>query len=508
MATNVLNGLLGGISNVGGKLANALLGTANTTNLQQQEKYPAGLQNYLDSLENQPYMKDFLNQPKETRPSLEQIKEGVAQGLNFGIPEIADAQDALKVNKPQTGEQIDLAQMGQFNSYPLQGGLTTSPRQGGFLNDLAAGYRENYSQGFNPSNLEPQNKNFATRTGELLGSVGRFVDSPLGRGLIAAGLTSALGYKNPLKEGLTAMTGRQSAKTNDELFRKSLQDAGIDTSNIRGNVTSELYKNLMTNSYKYKNLDQNTYLKMKNYYDSQLQSGILSPEAYKANVEALNNQYVNSQIQTMQAGNVGVSNQTRNTNMNEQLLPYKQYALQMSPQVALGNLGVAQGNLALRQQELPYDIAYKQAQIENFKNKGNEKLSASQKDAQSTLSQIGTIRNLVKANPTATGLAQGYTPGDIINRVDKNPEHIKTRTAIDALRTKVRHDLTGAQFSPKEAREYEKFLPTNKDRPEIINAKLDALEQRYYADFGVSLTGQNNPSLGTTSSGVKYKVVE
>ena len=218
MATNILNGLLGGVSSVGGKLANALLGTANTTNLQQQEKYPAGLQSYLDSLENQPYMKDFLNQPKETRPSLDQIKEGVAQGLNFGVPEISRAQDELKVNKPQTGEQIDLAQQGQFNSYPLQGGLTTSPRQGGILSDLAAGYKENYTQGFNPANLEPQNKSFATRTGEVLGTLGRFVDSPLGRGLIAYGLNNALGYKDSALEGLQAFVGRQNAKTSDAVF--------------------------------------------------------------------------------------------------------------------------------------------------------------------------------------------------------------------------------------------------------------------------------------------------
>ena len=367
----------------------------------------------------------------------------------------------------------------------------TPQRQGGILNDMARGYRDNYNNSFSVNNIG-QNKGWAQRLGEGLGSVGRFIDSPLGRGLIAAGLNKALGYDDSLQEGLTAMVGRQNAQTADKVYRQQLSQMGYkdeDLANIKGNITDSIYKNLASNVWRFRNLDQNSYVKMKTLYDRQLQQGIITPEEYKMNVDALNNQYVNSQIQTMQAGNVQESNQTK-------LLPYRQYALETAPQIALGNLGVAQGNLALKQAEMPLNIEYKQAQIDKIKNP----LSASQKDAQSTLGQISNIRALVKANPNATGLAQGYTSGDVLNRIDKNPENIKTRTAIDALRTKVRHDLTGAQFSPKEAREYEKFLPTNKDNAQIINAKLDALEKRYYADFGVSLTGQTSANNTNTNN--------
>lgn len=394
----------------------------------------------------------------------------------------------VKANDEETGEEV---------TYNPNSSVTASsnPRVGGLLNDLASGYNENYNNRFSFNNIGDNDidfdrkKGFGYRLGEGLGTVGRFIDSPLGRFGLAYGLNSALGYKNSLQEGLTAAVGRQNAQTADRVYRQQLRQMGYtddDLNQINGNITNDIYKNLSQNVWRFRNLDQNTYVKMKTLYDRQLQQGIISPEEYKYNVEALNNQYVNSQIQTMQAGNVEESNQTK-------LLPYKQKALELAPQISLGNLGVAQGNLALNTKRLAHQIEQD--------NKPDVKLSASQKDAQSTLSQIGTIRNLIKQNPNATGLQKGYVPGDIINRVDKNRDNIKTRTAIDALRTKVRHDLTGAQFSPKEAKEYERFLPTNKDNAEIINAKLDALEQRYYADFGVSLTGDT----GSTKVG-KYNV--
>ena len=194
---------------------------------------------------------------------------------------------------------------------------TTETFRPGFFNDLASGYKDNYDNGFNVNNLRNNNQNIATRLGEGLGTVGRFVDSPLGRGLIAAGLNKALGYDDSFLEGLQAFAGRQNAVTADKLYRKQLKDYGYtdeDLSQIRGNITSDVYKNLANNLYKTKNLDQNTYIKLKKAYDTQLQMGILSPEQYQTNVDALNNQYVNSQVQTMQAGDVGLSNQTRNTN--------------------------------------------------------------------------------------------------------------------------------------------------------------------------------------------------
>lgn len=486
MAGSLAEKLLGGITN-------GLFGS-QPIEVSQGPQYPAAIQNYINTLDNQPFFKDLMNQPKQIAMTPEQYKEGFTQGLNFGVPELAEAHRVLGIKTPQTGEEIDLAKQGQFNSYPMQSILSAQPRQGGFLNDLAKGYRENYNNGFSPENLMPQNKNFATRTGELLGSVGRFTDSPLGRGLIAAGLNSAMGYEDSLKEGLSAYVGRQNARTADNLYRNQLQQLGYnneDIDSIKGNVTSDIYKNLASNAYKLKNLDQNTYLKMKKFYDDQFKNGQFTPEEYKANIDALNNQYVNSQIQTMQAGNVGVSNQTRNTNMNEQLLPAKQYALAVSPQVALGNLGVAQGNLALRQQLAPYDIAYKQAQLQNMQNKASGDKSAIKaiNENAATLADIDAGLQSIEENPGAYSWAKGKMGADLANRLD--PKGVATRTQIDNITAVYRKWLTGAQMSDAERKAYERFLPAPTDNAQIVKAKLNGMKNSIERKNQILMQGVN-----------------
>lgn len=487
MANGLAQRLYGGISN-------ALFGTQPMTTVQGGQ-YPTELQEYLDDMENQQYVKDLLNRPAQERMSLDQIKEGFTQGLNFGSQDMANDQKKLNINTPQTGEEIDLARTGQFNTYPTQSTIVAGPRQGGLFNDLAKGYNDNYYNKFSPENLAPQqNKGFATRLGEGLGTLGRFVDSPLGRGLLAAGLNKAMGYDNSLQEGLTAYVGRQNNQTADRIYRNQLKQMGYsdeDLSQIKGNLTSDIYKNLISNMYKFKNLDQNTYMKMKTAYDRQLQQGIMTPEEYKASVEALNNQYVNSQIQTMQAGNVQKSNQTLNTEMNQQLLPYKQYALQVSPQVAMGNLGVAQGNLALRQQLAPYEVAYKQAQLENMQNKASGDKSAIKaiSENSATLADIDAGLQLIEQNPSAYSWLKGKIGADVANRID--PKGVATRAQIDNITAVYRKWLTGAQMSDAERKAYERFLPAPSDNAQIVKAKLNGMKQSIERKNQILMQGIN-----------------
>lgn len=115
-----------------------------------------------------------------------------------------------------------------------------------WLKDFASGYNDNYKNRWGNTDL-PQEKSWGTRIGEGLGTIGRFVDSPLGRGLIAGGLNSALGYDNSLQEGLNAFVGRQNAQTADRVYRKQLGQMGYtdqDLSNITGNITPTIYKGL------------------------------------------------------------------------------------------------------------------------------------------------------------------------------------------------------------------------------------------------------------------------
>ena len=70
---------------------------------------------------------------------------------------------------------------------------TLTNHRPGFFEDFGRGYRENATQGFNVNNLVPvENKGLATRLGEGLGTIERFANTPLGRGLIAYGLSNAI----------------------------------------------------------------------------------------------------------------------------------------------------------------------------------------------------------------------------------------------------------------------------------------------------------------------------
>lgn len=139
-----------------------------------------------------------------------------------------------------------------FDTPVIVGGVSeTNAPQRSWLRDFASGYNDNYKNRWGNTDL-PQEKNWATRIGEGLGTVGRFIDSPLGRGLIAGGLNKALGYDNSLTEGLKAFTGRQNAQTADRVYRKQLGQMGYtdqDLSNITGDITPTIYKGL-TDSFR------------------------------------------------------------------------------------------------------------------------------------------------------------------------------------------------------------------------------------------------------------------
>lgn len=470
MTAGLWNNLGNKFTNAGSALANALFGTQNITPMQQnQTKYPEGLQNYLDSLDQKPYMQKLLNQPKETGLTLDQYKEGIAQGLNFGVPEIADAQEALKINKPKTGEEIELAKTGQFNTYsggPLSAGLSATNRQGGLFNDITTGFRENYHNSFDPSNLAPQNKNFATRLGEGLGTVARFADSPLGRGLLAYGLNNTLGYDDSGLEGITAFVGRQNARTADEIYRNNLNQLGIDTSNIKGNVTSDVYKNLADFSYKQQSLQAK----------KDIAEAKDNVSRARMIMSALNNGTITPAEAQLQMANYGITFKELQESNQTKLLPAKQYAMMVAPQVALGNLGVAQGNLALRQAELPYDVAYKQMQIQNMLNKNNSDKTMMKQlsENNATLADIDAGIQAITENPGAYSWAKGKLGADIANRID--PKGVGTRTQIDNITAVYRKWLTGAQMSDQERKAYERFLPAPTDNAQIVKAKLQGMK--------------------------------
>ena len=123
---------------------------------------------------------------------------------------------------------------------------TLANHKPGFLEDFGRGYRENATQGFNVNNLAPvENKGLATRLGEGLGTVERFANSPLGRGLIAYGLSNSMGDTNPLEQAFTAGVGRQNNMTQDRIYRNQLKQLGMtddEVNAIPGNVTKDVFE--------------------------------------------------------------------------------------------------------------------------------------------------------------------------------------------------------------------------------------------------------------------------
>lgn len=123
---------------------------------------------------------------------------------------------------------------------------TLTNHRPGFFEDFGRGYKENSTQGFNVNNLAPvENKGFATRLGEGLGTIERFANTPLGRGLIAYGLSNAMGDTNPLEQAFTAGVGRQNNMTQDRVYRNQLKQLGMtddEVNAIPGIVTKDVFE--------------------------------------------------------------------------------------------------------------------------------------------------------------------------------------------------------------------------------------------------------------------------
>jgi hypothetical protein len=312
------------LQNAKDKFINALFGTpVQVEGVAPSVGYGDKIDEYLNGLGSQPYMQGLLNQPKETGLTLDQYKQGVANGLNYGVPEIAQAQKELGINVPKTGEEIELANVGQFNQPTmLSVGTAISPsRQGGFFNDLASGYRENATQGFDVNNLAPQRKGLATRIGEGLGTLARFYDKPIGRMAVATGLSMLTDEANPLGEGVKAYVGRQTNMTRDNVYRNQLKQMGMsedEVNAIPGIITDDIFKNYTLANYRnnmtnYRNLklDKDTYIKQQQNIYKMLNDGVITAEEATKQMQLLNDEYQKQNPMDMQESNKTVQGNRR-----------------------------------------------------------------------------------------------------------------------------------------------------------------------------------------------------
>ena len=356
--------------------------------------------------------------------------------LGTKVPDV----DKVDLSGVDTNNPYFAENMGMETSEPQVKMLTstTPDRRGGILPDMARGYNENYNNAFNVNNLG-QNKGWAQRIGEGLGTVGRIIDSPLGRGSLAAGLNSALGYDNSLQEGLTAAVGRQNAQTADRIYRQQLADQGIDTSNIGGNINSDIYRQIL--------------------YGQQLQDNAAYRQLYLDNQQRQNE----------------IMNQIRRDQLERQ---ERQDA--MKNQIDMSRLGLESQKVG--------------AYIQSLRNKQNktaeDKATLRQlNDNSATLADIDAGIQLIEQNPQAYTWLKGKVGADIANRID--PKGVPTRTQIDNITAVYRKWLTGAQMSDAERKAYERFLPAPTDNAQIVKSKLQGMKNSIERKNQILMQGAN-----------------
>ncbi len=287
--------------------------------LKRQEQIEV-MNEYLNAIRNNqvPWAQNAVNQY-----GADAVTQGISEGKNFGVPEIADWINQYK----QTAGANALGNPGN----PLTGELEQDRKYGMFdkfidgLNSFRTGFNDNFQHKFVPDNLRPEKKGVMNRIGEGVGTGARLLNSPLGRGLITAGIVGATGG-SPLQMmaygGQTAVQNQQ-IKSNNALYAPKLEQLGYspeDMEKISGYIDSDTFKNLVDtdykmqyNSFRNRKLDQDSYLRIKKMLDDQLKAGMIDPTTYLLNVRELNTQLSNEKVYTTSDSKVKESNDTRKT---------------------------------------------------------------------------------------------------------------------------------------------------------------------------------------------------
>lgn len=230
---------------------------------------------------------------------------------------------------------------------------TISNYRPGFFNDLASGYRENATQGFDVNNLAPQRKGLATRIGEGLGTLARFYDKPIGRMAVATGLSMLTDEANPLGEGVKAYVGRQTNMTKDKAYRQNLQQMGYtqeEIDSIPGIVNDQVYTNLiraqqLRDNAEYRNmlLENNAqerataleFQRMKDVYDRAQKNREFN---YRAQQDAIDNEFKRQELANKQQK--GASGNISNLNaVNAQLQRFEDSFADMPGKIESNTLG-------------------------------------------------------------------------------------------------------------------------------------------------------------------------
>lgn len=126
--------------------------------------------------------------------------------------------------------------------------LQNVPEKSGFLTDLLQGAKENFTTPMSLERLQTprENQGVGSQIGRAIGTAGRAVESPLGRGLLTAGIVGATGG-NPLQMGVyggSAGVQNQQNRSRNQLYRQQLENMGVPIQNTGGYIGSDEFKNI------------------------------------------------------------------------------------------------------------------------------------------------------------------------------------------------------------------------------------------------------------------------
>lgn len=274
-------------------------------------------------------------------------------------------------------------------------------RQGGFLRDLASGANENYNSSISLDNLtnnltsEGKQKGFGYRLGEGLGTLGRFAQSPTGRGLITAGLVSLTGGNalQSLAFGGQAGALNQRLRNEDKIYRNDLinyrqsqlqnsSDYNTLSPTEKQSVLEELKNN---ESYKKANdttkkqmLEKALLNTLRDKQAGQMQSiedeingyrGYVTNQPYSNMIRTAqlrdNAEYRNLMLTSMD------ENRKAMQKLREEEIQNRKLQNQFQNNMAMANLGLKQQEMANNNYYRQQDLNIKRAQLKNKSDSNN-----------------------------------------------------------------------------------------------------------------------------------------
>lgn len=451
--------------------------------------------------------------------------QGVSQGLNSGNKELAQFITDNKINTPKTAEEIALAKEGKFNDYtPVTSTISENPRVGGALRDVAGGYNENLNNAISLDNFgqnetpDGRKKGVAYRLGEGLGSISRFAQSPLGRGLIVGGLVGATGGDAlpMLAYGAGTTMQNQANRMNDKLYRNELKQTyqqSIMNDPRYNTLTSAEDKQIqdyIKQSPEYLNAktDEERATIAGNMYNSLASEKIASKqnealqEVY-ANIDGLRG-YVDknafgSMVQAQQlrdnAGyrNMMLSNQQR---QNEIMNAMRKEQLQAQEEQQKFNRWYQKASLEDKRADRAERRAYQNAQLglgyarlnnDNY-NKALDRAAKNQTKQEAKIKagqQISSLAQLYSSLPQNFAFKGGQKSTALINKgLYKLGVGSQQVTAYDSVADALATSLSRANgevgnLSDSDIIRWRKTLPSITDTPEQAQAKFDALNKIY-----------------------------